>query len=40
MEDFVWSDPAILKILQNEVVFLLYVDDKRIAKKNNMYRNW
>jgi thiol:disulfide interchange protein DsbD len=36
MEDFVWSDPAILKILQNEVVFLLYVDDKRIAKKNNM----
>jgi thiol:disulfide interchange protein DsbD len=34
MEDFVWSDPAILKILQNEVVLIsLYVDDKRIAKK-------
>jgi thiol:disulfide interchange protein DsbD len=33
MEDFVWSDPAILKILQNEVVLIsLYVDDKRIAK--------
>ena len=30
MEDFVWSDPAILKILQNEVVLIsLYVDDKR-----------
>lgn len=30
MEDYVWSDPRILTILQNEVVLIsLYVDDKR-----------
>jgi thiol:disulfide interchange protein DsbD len=39
MEDFVWSDPAILKILQNEVVLIsLYVDDKENCQKaSNMY---
>ena len=38
MEDFVWSDPAILKILQNEVVLIsLYVDDKRELPKNEQY---
>lgn len=30
MEDYVWSDPRILSILNNEVVLIsLYVDDKR-----------
>lgn len=30
MEDYVWSDPRILTILQNDVVLIsLYVDDKR-----------
>jgi thiol:disulfide interchange protein DsbD len=33
MEDFVWSDPAILKILQNEVLISLYVDDKENCQK-------
>jgi thiol:disulfide interchange protein DsbD len=38
MEDFVWSDPAILKILQNEVVLIsLYVDDKRELPKSEQY---
>jgi thiol:disulfide interchange protein DsbD len=37
MEDFVWSDPAILKI-QNEVVLIsLYVDDKRELPKSEQY---
>lgn len=30
MEDYVWSDPKILSILNNDVVLIsLYVDDKR-----------
>lgn len=38
MEDYVWSDPAILKILQNEIVLIsLYVDDKRELPKNEQY---
>ena len=38
MEDFVWSDPAILKILQNEVVLIsLYVDDKRELPESEQY---
>jgi thiol:disulfide interchange protein DsbD len=38
MEDYVWSDPAILKILQDEVVLIsLYVDDKRELPKNEQY---
>ncbi len=38
MEDFVWSNPAILKILQNEVVLIsLYVDDKRELPKKEQY---
>ena len=38
MEDYVWSDPAILKILQEEVVLIsLYVDDKRELPKNKQY---
>ena len=38
MEDYVWSDPAILKILQEEVVLIsLYVDDKRELPKSEQY---
>lgn len=38
MEDYVWSDPMILKILQNEVVLIsLYVDDKRELPKEEQY---
>jgi len=38
MEDYVWSDPAILKILQAEVVLIsLYVDDKRELPKSEQY---
>ena len=38
MEDYVWSDPAILKILQEEVVLIsLYVDDKRELPKSKQY---
>ena len=38
MEDYVWSDPAILKILKDEVVLIsLYVDDKRELPKNEQY---
>ncbi|MFV8373205.1 cytochrome c biogenesis protein CcdA [Flavobacterium sp. LB2P74] len=38
MEDYVWSDPAILKILQDEVVLIsLYVDDKRELPKSEQY---
>jgi thiol:disulfide interchange protein DsbD len=38
MEDYVWSDPAILQILQEEVVLIsLYVDDKRELPKSEQY---
>ena len=38
MEDFVWSDPEILKILQNEIVLIsLYVDDKRELPESEQY---
>ncbi len=38
MEDYVWSDPMILKILQNEVVLIsLYVDNKRELPKEEQY---
>ena len=38
MEDYVWSDPAILKILQDEVVLIsLYVDDKRELPESEQY---
>ena len=38
MEDYVWSDPAILKILQEEVILIsLYVDDKRELPKSEQY---
>ena len=38
MEDYVWSDPAILKILQEEVVLIsLYVDSKKELPKNEQY---
>lgn len=38
MEDYVWSDSAVLKILQDEVVLIsLYVDDKRELPKNEQY---
>jgi thiol:disulfide interchange protein DsbD len=38
MEDYVWSDPAVLKILQDEVVLIsLYVDDKKDLPKNEQY---
>jgi thiol:disulfide interchange protein DsbD len=38
MEDYVWSDPSILKILQDEVVLIsLYVDDKRELPKSEQY---
>ncbi|MGO4904313.1 cytochrome c biogenesis protein CcdA [Flavobacterium sp. W20_MBD1_R3] len=38
MEDYVWSDPAILKILQEEVVLIsLYVDDKRELPESEQY---
>ncbi len=38
MEDYVWSDPKILSILNNEVVLIsLYVDDKRELPKSEQY---
>ena len=38
MEDYVWSDPAVLKILQDEVVLIsLYVDSKDELPKNEQY---
>ena len=38
MEDYVWSDPAVLKILQDEVVLIsLYVDSKKELPKNEQY---
>ena len=38
MEDYVWSDNEILKILQGEVVLIsLYVDDKKDLPKNEQY---
>jgi len=38
MEDYVWSEATILKILQNEVVLIsLYVDDKKELPKNEQY---
>jgi thiol:disulfide interchange protein len=38
MEDYVWSDPRILSILNNEVVLIsLYVDDKRELPINEQY---
>jgi len=38
MEDYVWSDPRILSILNNEVVLIsLYVDDKRELPLEEQY---
>ncbi|MBC7847861.1 MAG: thioredoxin family protein [Flavobacterium sp.] len=38
IEDNVWSDPAILSILKNDVVLIsLYVDDKRILPESEQY---
>jgi thiol:disulfide interchange protein DsbD len=38
MEDYVWSDPAVLKILQDEVVLIsLYVDSKKELPTNEQY---
>ena len=38
MEDYVWSDPKILSILNKEVVLIsLYVDDKRELPENEQY---
>ena len=38
MEDYVWSDPAILALLKNEVVLIsLYVDDKKELPENEQY---
>jgi len=38
MEDFVWSDPEVLKILQKDLVLIsLYVDDKRELPKSEQY---
>ena len=38
MEDYVWSDATILKILQGEIVLIsLYVDDKKELPKNQQY---
>ncbi|WP_158962672.1 protein-disulfide reductase DsbD family protein [Myroides fluvii] len=38
MEDYVWSDPAILSLLKNEVVLIsLYVDDKKELPENEQY---
>jgi thiol:disulfide interchange protein DsbD len=38
MEDYVWSDPRILSVLNNEVVLIsLYVDDKRELPENEQY---
>jgi thiol:disulfide interchange protein len=38
MEDYVWSDPKILKILKEEVVLIsLYVDDKTELPKDEQY---
>ena len=38
MEDYVWSDPKILSILNNDVVLIsLYVDDKRELPENEQY---
>lgn len=38
MEEKVWSDPAVLSVLKNEVVLIsLYVDDKRDLPKEEQY---
>lgn len=38
MEDYVWSDPAILSLLKKEVVLIsLYVDDKKELPENEQY---
>ncbi len=38
MEEKVWSDPAVLSVLKNEVVLIsLYVDDKRELPKEEQY---
>jgi thiol:disulfide interchange protein len=38
MEDYVWSDPRILSVLNNEVVLIsLYVDDKRELPAEEQY---
>ena len=38
MEDYVWSDPKILSILNNNLVLIsLYVDDKRELPENEQY---
>lgn len=38
MEDYVWSDPAVLALLKNEIVLIsLYVDDKKELPENEQY---
>lgn len=38
MEDYVWSDPAVLAILKNDLVLIsLYVDDKKELPENEQY---
>lgn len=38
MEDYVWSDPAIMAILKNDVVLIsLYVDDKQELPESEQY---
>ncbi|MTG98120.1 thioredoxin family protein [Myroides albus] len=38
MEDYVWSDPAVLSILKNEVVLIsLYVDDPKKLPESEQY---
>lgn len=38
MEDYVWSDPAVLSILKNEIVLIsLYVDDKQELPESEQY---
>ena len=38
MEDYVWSDPAVLKILKDEIVLIsLYVDSKKELPKSEQY---
>lgn len=38
MEDYVWSDPAIMTMLKNEVVLIsLHVDDKQALPSNEQY---
>ncbi|SFJ80364.1 protein-disulfide reductase DsbD family protein [Myroides guanonis] len=38
MEDYVWSDPAVLAMLKNEFVLIsLYVDDKKELLENEQY---